>query len=131
MPTDKLFSIQGKTAIVTGATGGIGLIVATALAEAGASIVSIQIPNDPNSDAFRQAVEATGQNIMQFECNLLDGDSITSCFEQIWAAGVVPDILFHAAGISHRSMVVDTTAETLNRVSKFPDLHPTGLTVAR
>lgn len=115
-PTRDLFSLKGKTAIVTGATGGIGLVVATALAESGASVISIQIPNDPNSETLRQAIESTGQTFKSFDCNLLDASSIKQCFESIWAAGVVPDILFHAAGVTHRSMIVDTTVDTLNRV---------------
>lgn len=115
--TRDLFSLKGKTVIVTGATGGIGLVVATALADSGASVVSIQIPNDPNSETLRRAIEEAGQVFQKFECDLLDAVSIQECFQRIWAAGVVPDILFHAAGITHRSMVVDTTTETLNRVS--------------
>ena len=115
-PTRDLFSLKDKTAIVTGATGGIGLVVATALAESGASVVSVQIPNDPNSETLRQAIEGTGQSFKSFECNLLDAASIKECFERIWVAGIVPEILFHAAGITHRSMIVDTTVETLNRV---------------
>lgn len=114
--TKDLFSLKDKTVIVTGATGGIGLVVATALAESGASVVSIQIPNDPNSETLRRAIEGAGQTFQQFECDLLDAVSLHECFQRIWAAGVVPDILFHAAGITHRSMVVDTTTETLNRV---------------
>lgn len=117
VPTKSLFSLSGKTIIVTGATGGIGLPIAVALAESGASIVSVQIPNDPNSDAFRKAIEATGQSVKQFDSNLLDAESISACFQRIWDAGVVPDVLFHAAGITHRSLVADTTVETLNRVS--------------
>lgn len=114
--TGDLFSLKDKTAIVTGATGGIGLVVATALAESGASIISIQIPNDPNSETLREAIERTGQTFKSFDCNLLEAASIKQCFEGIWAAGVVPDILFHAAGVTHRSMIVDTTVDTLNRV---------------
>ena len=131
VPTSDLFSLRGKTAIVTGATGGIGLTVATALAESGASIVSIQIPSDPNSDALRKAIEVTGQSTKHFECNLLDSTSIADCFERMWAAGIVPDILFNAAGVSHRSMVADTTVETLNKVSGSLSSQPPGLTASR
>ena len=115
-PTRDLFSLENKIVIVTGATGGIGLVVATALADSGASVVSIQIPNDPNSETLLRAIEGVGQTFTSFECNLLDAASIEECFGRIWAAGIVPDILFHAAGITHRSMIVDTTVETLNRV---------------
>jgi 2-deoxy-D-gluconate 3-dehydrogenase len=115
-PIKYLFSLKDKTAIVTGATGGIGLVVATALAESGASIISIQIPDDPAAENLRQAIEGAGQTFKCFECNLLDAAAIKECFERIWAANIVPDILFHAAGISHRSTIVDTTVEMLNRV---------------
>jgi 2-deoxy-D-gluconate 3-dehydrogenase len=47
VPVRDLFDLTGKTAILTGATGGIGLATTTALAEAGADIVSIQMPTDP------------------------------------------------------------------------------------
>ena len=122
-PAKDLFSLRDKLTVVTGGTGGIGLVVATALAEAGSSIVSIQVSNDPNGHKLREAVEAAGQTFQTFEADLLDAKSIQDCFERIWAAGVDPDILFHAAGITHRSPVVDTTVETLNRVC-FQSLLP-------
>ncbi|KIW14472.1 hypothetical protein PV08_07256 [Exophiala spinifera] len=118
VPTNSLFSLQGKTVIVTGATGGIGLPVAVALAESGASIVSIQLPGDTNSEKLRKAIEQAtgGQNIKQFECDLLDSTSIADCFERIWTAGVIPDILFHAAGITHRSMASEPSREASSLV---------------
>lgn len=116
VPIQQLFNLHGKIAIVTGATGGIGSPVTVALAEAGASIVSIQVPKDINADALRIAVEATGQTFRHFECNLMDASSIKTCFTEIWDAGIVPDILFHAAGITHKSTVVETSVGTLDRV---------------
>jgi NAD(P)-dependent dehydrogenase (short-subunit alcohol dehydrogenase family) len=41
--------ISGKTAIVTGAASGIGLGIATALAEAGANVVMADIQKEPSS----------------------------------------------------------------------------------
>ena len=52
----QVFSLTGKTAILTGATGGLGTSLAVALAKAGASIVSIEIPNDPNSEALKKTI---------------------------------------------------------------------------
>ena len=124
--TQDLFSLRGKTVIGTGLTGGIGLPVTVSLAEAGASIVSIEVPNDPNSKAFREAIEAAGQSVRSFECDLMDAASISRCFNDIWADDVVPDILFHAAGMSYKSPVVETSVETMNRVGWRPDSGPLG-----
>ena len=44
--TMKLFSLDGKTAVVTGGTRGIGQAMAIAMAEAGANIILIQVHTD-------------------------------------------------------------------------------------
>jgi 2-deoxy-D-gluconate 3-dehydrogenase len=88
-----LFSIKDKNVIITSATGGIGFEITVALAEAGADIVSIEMPRDPGSADLRRAVEATGRPISDPECNLKDPQSIKDTFAALWKAGVVPDIL--------------------------------------
>lgn len=46
-PTSALFSLEGQTALVTGATRGIGQSVAIALAEAGADVLLVQVGQPP------------------------------------------------------------------------------------
>ncbi len=41
--TAKLFSLEGKTAVITGGTRGIGQAMVMALAEAGANIILVQV----------------------------------------------------------------------------------------
>lgn len=118
IPVRDLFDLTGKTAIITGATGGIGLSTTTALAEAGASIVSIQAPNDPLAAPLKDAVEQQNRPFVVFECNLKDYRSIQRTFQQIWDAGIVPDILVNGAGITHHSKIVDTSVETIENVSR-------------
>src|SRR4051812_46245823 len=58
-----LFGLQGKTAIITGATGGLGSAIALGLAKAGANIVSIEMPNDPLSAALHDLIMQTERQI--------------------------------------------------------------------
>ena len=111
-----LFRLDGKTAIVTGATGGIGLVLTLALAESGADIVSIQLPNDPGSQTLKEKVEKLGRHCQQFESNLGDYKSIPNVFTEIWRSGVEPDILLHCAGITRHSRVEDTPLDYLDNV---------------
>ncbi|ETN39085.1 uncharacterized protein HMPREF1541_05307 [Cyphellophora europaea CBS 101466] len=111
-----LFSLDGSTAIVTGATGGIGLSVVPALAEMGADIVSLQVPGDPQSSTLKAAIERHGRSFQAFDCNLKSETDIQQTFTRIWEAGIVPDVLLHMAGITHNSPVLETSSETMNNV---------------
>jgi 2-deoxy-D-gluconate 3-dehydrogenase len=108
-----LFSLRGKTAIVTGGTGGIGLELSSTLAEAGAKIVSIQLPNDRASGALSSAIASK------------DSKALRATFTQMWKDDVVPDILLNCAGVNRRKAAVDFTDEEIDTVSSpyvFPYL---------
>lgn len=112
-----LFRLDGKTAIVTGATGGLGLVLTLALAEAGANIVSIQLPNDKGGDKLREKVEGLGREFKAFHSNLRDYGAIPQTFADIWKAGVQPDILLHCAGITRHCALEDTPLEFVDDAS--------------
>jgi len=116
-PVLEIFALHGKTAVVTGATGGIGLEMCLALADAGADIVSIQIPNDPQGPALEEAISGKQRKLRVFEGDISDTQSIRATFAGMWAAGVVPDILLNCAGISLRGKVEDMSDEAIDKVS--------------
>ena len=115
-PISELFSLEGKTAITTGGTGGLGLSMAIALAEAGANIVSIQLPNDPRANLLQDAVSSLNRTLTVFETDVADSLSLRACFADIWAAGIMPDILLNCAGINRRAAVEDFTDEDIDAV---------------
>lgn len=111
------FSLANKTVIITGATGGIGAEITVALAEAGANIVSLELPNDPLSAALRHAIKPTGRQLTPFECNIRDDQSIKAAFAAIWKSGIVPNILVNGAGVTRHTTVEDTPVADLDTVS--------------
>lgn len=110
------FSLKGKTVLVTGATGGIGHHLTLAVAEAGAEIISLEMPDDPLSDNLKQALENMGRKYQVFFCNLSDIRSIKASMESIWASGLEPDILLNIAGIQCFRTIEDHTPEHLDLV---------------
>lgn len=111
-----LFGLQGKTAILTGATGGLGSAMAFALAKAGANIVSIEMPNDPNSNALHDLLLPTNRSVTSFSCEFTDAKSLRACWKGMWDKGVVPDILVNVAGVMRRNKCEDATDEDLDLV---------------
>ncbi|OAL23204.1 hypothetical protein AYO20_11016 [Fonsecaea nubica] len=110
-----MFSLEGKTAIMTGATGGLGSAQATALAQAGVStIVSIEAPNDPQSADLKAKVEGVGKKLVAFHCDLRNPKSLRDCYASIWQAGIVPDILINCAGVMRRNLCENATDDEID-----------------
>ncbi|CZT24256.1 related to 2-deoxy-D-gluconate 3-dehydrogenase [Ramularia collo-cygni] len=112
----KLFSLAGKTAIVTGGTGGLGAAMTTALASAGADIVSIEIPEDPASQTIKDAVEKTGRKIRQYTCNVREPKALREVYQKLWSEGIKGDVLLNCAGVQRRAEAEDFTDEDIDFV---------------
>lgn len=106
----KLFSLEGKTAIVTGGTGGLGTAMTKALASGGADIVSIELPDDPGSAKTEEIVTKTcGRKYRKYECDIGELKAVRATYQKIWNDGVVADILLNCAGVQRRNEAVDFT----------------------
>jgi 2-deoxy-D-gluconate 3-dehydrogenase len=115
----QVFSLTGKTAILTGATGGLGTSLALALAKAGASIVSIEIPDDPNSDALKKTIsEEAGSSVRNFTCDVAKTADLRACYASIWDAGIIPDILVNCAGVARQNACEDVTDDDMDLVNQ-------------
>lgn len=93
------FRLNGKTAIVTGATRGLGQGLALALAEAGADIIAVA--TQPATDTQRQ-VEALGRRCLTIAADLGDRTQIPGIIAQAKAFSGQLDILVNCAGIIRR-----------------------------
>ncbi|KAH0837716.1 2-dehydro-3-deoxy-D-gluconate 5-dehydrogenase [Fonsecaea pedrosoi] len=116
VPTSQLFSLEGKTVVATGGTGGLGLEICIALAEAGADIVSIHLPRDPGQTTLEEGVRKLGRKVIGFECDVGDSKQLRETFDRMWKADVVPDILLNCAGLNRRGPIEDMTDDKIDLI---------------
>lgn len=101
-----LFDLTGETAVVTGATRGIGQSIALGLAEAGADIVLIQ--RDDQQTATREAITALGRSAVIYTADLSSKADVQGLAAKVFAgekaAAARPPIriLINCAGIQRR-----------------------------
>ena len=101
MSFPQAFSLEGKVALVTGASYGIGFALASALAEAGARIAF----NDINVDFLekgREAYKAAGIAARGYVCDVTDEPAVRRLVADIEADVGPIDILVNNAGIIRR-----------------------------
>ena len=102
-----LFRISGKNALITGANGGIGGAMAEALAEAGANIIIIQIPGDPNTST-KEALAKLPVSVTAYDCDLADAKAIKQTVADVVDRdGHAIDILINCAGVSGHKPILD------------------------
>jgi 2-deoxy-D-gluconate 3-dehydrogenase len=95
-----LFSLQGRTALITGATRGIGQSLALALAEAGADIVLIQ--RDTSSTTTKSLIEGLGRKATIYVADLSSESDIRSITSRVIGDGHDISILVNCGGIQRR-----------------------------
>ncbi len=111
----KAFSLEGKVALITGASYGIGFAIATAYAQAGAKIVF----NDIKPELVEKGIAAykeLGIDAKGYVCNVCDEDAVNAMVAQIEQEVGVIDILVNNAGIIKRIPMCDMTAAEFRQV---------------
>ena len=99
-----LFDLHGKTAFVTGASGGLGQGMAVGLAEAGANVVAVA---SSNCDETVQKVREAGGAIEQISADLSAADGLEAVVSQAIQCFGRIDILVNNAGIIRRKPAAD------------------------
>ena len=109
------FSLEGKVALVTGASYGIGFAIATAYAQAGATIVFNDIKQelvDKGIASYKEeGIEAHG-----YVCDFTDEAAVCDMVKKIEEEVGVIDILVNNAGIIKRIPMLEMSADQFRQV---------------
>jgi NAD(P)-dependent dehydrogenase (short-subunit alcohol dehydrogenase family) len=114
----RLFSLEGRTALVTGASGGLGRTFALALAANGAN-VACAARRRGRLDTLAGEIEAAGGAALATEMDVTREDSIRAAFDAAEARFGTVDVLVNNAGTAGMGPVLDVRLGDWRRVMEI------------
>lgn len=111
------FSLEGKIALITGASYGIGFAIATAYAKAGAKIVFNDI-NEALVEKGMEAYKAEGIEAHGYVCDVTNEDAVNELVAKVEKEVGTIDILVNNAGIIKRIPMLEMSAKDFRQVSR-------------
>ncbi len=109
------FRLDGKVALVTGASYGIGFAIAAGFAEAGAKIV-FNVRSQENLEKGLAAYKEKGIDAKGYLCDVTDEAQVSAMVKQIKQEIGVIDILVNNAGIIKRTPMLEMSAADFRQV---------------
>lgn len=123
MPANALFDLTGRSALVTGAAGGIGSAVAAALAEAGAAVLVSDLDGE-DAEAVAAKIRASGGTAESATLDVCDRVSADAAMAKAAAlAGGTLHIVVNNAGATAPAMFDKLSEDAFRRML---DIHVTG-----
>lgn len=105
--------LDGRTALVTGAAGGIGGAIAGRLAAEGATVGLIDLRD---AGVLAKALREKGLRAFALKLDITDADATREAFDGVVRDTGAIDILVNSAGIIARGTIMDLTRDTWQRV---------------
>jgi NAD(P)-dependent dehydrogenase (short-subunit alcohol dehydrogenase family) len=118
-----LFDLSSRTAVVVGATSGIGLVISKALARAGANVV----PTGRRAERVKEVaceIQGLGRRSLAQECDVNNGASLELLLARVCAEFEGVDILFNCAGVTKRTPTLEVSESEWNGILET-NLHGT------
>jgi 3-dehydrosphinganine reductase len=117
-------SFQGRLALITGGSSGLGLALANQLAEQDANVWLIARRKDVLESAYKALPSATGQKHGMISADVSDWDQVQSAVAKVIREAGVPDLLINCAGAAHPGYVQEIPMEVFHQMMDL-DYHGT------
>jgi 3-oxoacyl-[acyl-carrier protein] reductase len=111
-----LFSLVGRTALVTGASSGIGRAIAVLFAQAGARVVVNHLGSQPQAQAVVDQIVAAGGQAAAIEADVSQAADVQRLCLEAAATFAAIDILVNNAGIIQEKPFLDTSEADWDRM---------------
>ena len=115
MKAAEMFSLKGRVALVTGASRGLGVQFATALADNGAAVALVARRAD-RLKSLKDEIEGKGGRAVAIEADVTDHAAIARAFDAAEKAFGTVTILVNNAGIAHGGRAVEMPPEEWRKV---------------
>jgi NAD(P)-dependent dehydrogenase (short-subunit alcohol dehydrogenase family) len=115
MKAAELFDLKGRVALVTGASGGLGLRFAEVLAANGAAVALVARRADKLKTAVEKIVRSGGKAIA-VEADVLDRAQMIRAFDQAEKALGTVTVLVNNAGVAHSTRAIELSPDEWNHV---------------
>ena len=112
-----MFTLEGKTALVTGGGSGIGQAIARLFARTGARVVVVDIDERAALETAH-GIEAAGGRATALRCDVGDRAQVEATFDEAERLVGPLDILVNNAGIAHVGTVESTSDDDFDRVCR-------------
>lgn len=113
-----LFDLTGKVALVTGATHGLGMAMATGLASAGATLIINGNSSQEKIDSAVKTYRDMGYSAYGYKFNVTDEDQVSAAVEHIEKDHGAINILVNNAGIIKRTPLLEMSLADFEEVIK-------------
>lgn len=110
---ETIFSLEGKSILLTGAAGGIGRELAKGLCQSGAAMALCDLDLDGCRSLEKELCYGTA---LSFSVDVSDTGSVESCAEKVFDRFGKVDVLINCAGINKREGLLDVRESTYDRI---------------
>ena len=111
-----MFELTGKTAVITGASRGIGKQIALKFADLGANVAFLHFNDSENAEQTLSELKAKGVKAAAYNCNVADFEASKAAIDQIIEEFGEVNILVNNAGIVRDNLILKMTEADFDAV---------------